>query len=241
MTEDTTTPQSVSGTPTRRFRRMRRLALVLAALVIVVLVADGIWKQKFKAHDDAVAHFQGVSENFTWLFDERKLTPLGNVFMKDNGAPTTVGSCVPASVLKFLFSMQTPPDMFARNFPRLSLAGRKLVTDDDWRHLKNLRNLKELSLGAVSDTELLHHVKGLTGLVQFDVFGRDVTDSGLEVLNYLTDLEVLSLSNTQVSDQGLVHVRGLTNLRELDLAQTQITDAGLVHLKRLKNLQKIKL
>ena len=59
------------------------------------------------------------------------------------------------------------------------------------------------------------------------------SDAGLDHLQELTTLEVLSLSNIHLTDAGLAHLRGLTKLKMLSLDNTQVTDAGLTHLKGL--------
>ena len=40
-----------------------------------------------------------------------------------------------------------------------------------------------------------------------------------------------------MSDSGLEHLKGLTNLQELWLGNTKVTDAGLAHLNGFTNLQ----
>ena len=57
--------------------------------------------------------------------------------------------------------------------------------------------------------------------------GTDVTNTDLEYLKDLPDLEFLSLTYTRVTDTGLEHLKELTNLRELHLANTQVTDEGV--------------
>ncbi len=64
-----------------------------------------------------------------------------------------------------------------------------------------------------------------------------VTDAGLEHLGGLTKLEFLGLSGTQTTDAGLENLERLTGLRDLVLRETQITNAGLEHLKGLSQLE----
>ena len=59
--------------------------------------------------------------------------------------------------------------------------------------------------------------------------GTPITDSGLEYLTGLTQLQSLNLNNTQVTDKGLGHLKGLTALQSLDLGYTRLTDTGLQH------------
>ena len=66
-----------------------------------------------------------------------------------------------------------------------------------------------------------------------------ITDVGLRYLNGLTNLEVLTLTNTKTTDAALVHLKGLTSLQTLILSYTAITDEGLVHFKGLTKLQRL--
>ncbi len=63
------------------------------------------------------------------------------------------------------------------------------------------------------------------------------TDTQLELLRGLDQLQTLDVENSKVSDKGLRHLAELIELRSLDLHGTQITDEGLKHLNKLKNLQ----
>ena len=73
--------------------------------------------------------------------------------------------------------------------------------------------------------------------VGFDA--SQITDAGLEHLDGLSQLQLLSLADTQVTDAGLEHLKGLSQLQELWLDRTQVTDAGLEHLKGLSQLQEL--
>jgi len=64
-----------------------------------------------------------------------------------------------------------------------------------------------------------------------------VTDPGLEYLDWLPSLKSLDLCRSNVSDQGLAHVRTQTNLNYLNLCLTPISDAALAHLQKLTNLE----
>ena len=64
------------------------------------------------------------------------------------------------------------------------------MTDDGLQDLKELTQLKRLTLG---DTK--------------------VTDAGLEALEGLAQLQVLWLDGTQITDAGLEHLEGLTQLQ----------------------------
>jgi len=83
----------------------------------------------------------------------------------------------------------------------------------------------------------LERLRGLTNLVELDLFGTRITDAGLEDLPVLTQLKTLVLTNTAVTDASLARLQGLTRLESLSLDGTQVTDSGLVHVPSLKNLR----
>jgi Leucine-rich repeat (LRR) protein len=83
------------------------------------------------------------------------------------------------------------------------------VTDAGLKHLKGLRNLKELCLT-----------------------GTKITDAGLEQLKSLKGLRWLYLDRTQVSDTGVQHFKELSNLEWLHVVHTQVTDKGVKKLKQ---------
>lgn len=68
-----------------------------------------------------------------------------------------------------------------------------------------------------------------------------ITNSGLEQLKQLSDLELLNLYGNGISDAGLVHLQGLSKLRELNLSLLAITDKGMIHLQSLVQLEQLEL
>ena len=97
-----------------------------------------------------------------------------------------------------------------------SAAGDGRITDAGLAHLKNLLNLRFLS-----------------------VRGTEITDAGLPHLAGLEDLEELDLGINRLGDAGLIHLKSLKSLRKLRLSATNITDAGLAHLEAMKNLKSL--
>lgn len=59
-----------------------------------------------------------------------------------------------------------------------------------------------------------------------------VTDSGLEHLKNLIELQSLDISYTDVTDVGAENLMGLNQLNELNLYHTQVTDEGVAKLQR---------
>lgn len=83
------------------------------------------------------------------------------------------------------------------------------VTDDDLEHLKELSEVKQLSL-----------------------HGAAVTDAGLEHLREMFELRRLYLVDTQVSDAGLEYLHELTRLENLCLINTNVSPAGVRRLSQ---------
>ena len=108
---------------------------------------------------------------------------------------------------------------------------RKLFGDDFFANVSEVQ---------FNDTQLtdtgLERIKGLSELQGLSLTNTQVTDTGLEHLKGLTKLAKLSV-NRQVTDAGLDCLKGLPHLQWLSLSRTQITDAGLERLKRLSELQ----
>ena len=78
---------------------------------------------------------------------------------------------------------------------------------------------------------------GVLKVRQVTVLSRyNLTDAGLwhlkGLLERLTNLKELFLTDTNVTDAGLEHLQGLTNLRYLDVSATKVTDAGVKKLQQ---------
>ena len=89
--------------------------------------------------------------------------------------------------------------------------------------------------------EGLEHLEGLTQLKILSLDGTQVTDAEMQRVERLTQLKHLSLESTRITDIGLEHFQRLTLLKSLSLKRTQITDAGLEHLEELKRLEALPL
>lgn len=120
----------------------------------------------------------------------------------------------------------------------LKRSDEQRITKEDWRHLSELRHLKELWLrGKVTDDEIAHVVR-LTDLDLLSLAGTSISDDGLKRLKSLRNLKRLDLGATEITDEGLPHLLDLPKLEFLNLdGCTRITDEGLMtHLKGAKNL-----
>ena len=92
----------------------------------------------------------------------------------------------------------------------------------------------------VSDTRL-EHLKRLPQLQVLNLNGTTAGDDEMEILKGLTQLRGLYLRDTKVSDAGLEHLKGLTQLQLLSLDHTKVSDVGLEHLMGLPQLHRLEL
>jgi len=66
-----------------------------------------------------------------------------------------------------------------------------------------------------------------------------ITDSALQYIGKLTELQQLHVENTAVGDTGLRHLQACKQLRYLNLVNTKVTDEGLGTLVQLPALQTV--
>ncbi len=88
----------------------------------------------------------------------------------------------------------------------------------------------------ITDSEM-QQVQELHQLQFLSLSGTRVTDAGLRRIDALTRLGVLRLDGTRVTDVGLRHIDALTRLEVLELDRTRVTDAGLEHIHDLPRLR----
>ncbi len=120
-------------------------------------------------------------------------------------------------------------------------------TGDGWRHVKNLKSLKSITLnfnttqrGDVNSAMLdaLSECPQLTTLTLYQ--GKLGTESSL-ALSKLTQLKHLSLQDSDFDDDKMAHLSSLVQLESLNLRGTNVTGVGLSHLATLKNLKQLDL
>lgn len=99
---------------------------------------------------------------------------------------------------------------------RLDLSRTK-ITDAGLKHLKPLRELREVSFR----------------------YAEFITADGLAVLKNWTRLEKLDLRGARVTSRIFEHMGTLRNLRDLDLGFTEITDEGFDQLIQLPKLERL--
>lgn len=85
--------------------------------------------------------------------------------------------------------------------------------------------------------ETIKLVSVLQSLEKLDVGDSNITDEGLEPLQKLPKLRVLSLNLTQITNVGLDHLKELKSLERLRLHATAISDDGMVSIARLSTLK----
>ena len=116
------------------------------------------------------------------------------------------------------------------------------ISDDGLKNLSALHNLVELD---VSEDSLLtdsgmQYLSGLTNLQKLNLWRVQIGDTGVQYLKPLTNLKWLNLDNTRLSDAGLPALKGMQNLTFLHLGSTSVSDAGLIHLTGLTALRDLK-
>ena len=71
------------------------------------------------------------------------------------------------------------------------------------------------------------------------VYAEAKSDSSLEHIADLSQVQGLALMNSHVTDAGVKHLEGLTRLKWVNLNITGITDAGLENLSRIRSLRSL--
>ena len=99
--------------------------------------------------------------------------------------------------------------------------------------LKHVRCLRWLAICSprIPDSGLAELAK-LSSLTELSLSGP-TSDSGMQELEGMTQLEVIDLSSAKITDVGLAVLAKLPNLRTVKLCSCQqVTDAGVGHLKK---------
>ncbi|MEC9091921.1 MAG: hypothetical protein VX438_04390 [Planctomycetota bacterium] len=128
-------------------------------------------------------------------------------------------------------------------FPNLQQirVGQTKVGDVGLAHLQNLKTLVALDLtdcNKVSDTGL-GHLENLPKLKMLKVWGKGITNKGLESIGKISNLEVLGMNDTRIDDEGMFAVNGLTKLKEVSFARTAVSDFGIMQLTGATNMKKM--
>ncbi len=168
----------------------------------------------------------------------------------------TFNSTLPLKV----FERQTSdlPDRVIGFTPANSSVGLKTPTNGRWyvrpvgpltaELMKQL--VEEIRAGRISgvdfsdrwdiSNEQLAILQGLPGLRILLLARTRVNDQGIEHIQDLRNLEILSLSR-MTTDQGLSKLKNLSRLRDLDLSDSRVSDKGISFLGAFKKLERLAL
>jgi hypothetical protein len=139
-------------------------------------------------------------------------------------------------------------DCFAhlRALPRIERAFfyQAPFQDRDVVHLKHLTNLKSLTFNAGSlsgpnaprQFEFLQYLPQLESLSLID---SNFGDADAEHLKGATKLKTLFIYGSEIGDDGLAQLQHLKNLEYIGLGGTNVTDRGIAYLNALPKLQYI--
>lgn len=78
----------------------------------------------------------------------------------------------------------------------------------------------------ITDNQLVH-LSTFPCLRRLDLTGTKVSDTGMDLVAGLTNLEVLILDRTALSDAGLVKLEKLSRLRRISVIDTGVTPAAI--------------
>jgi len=119
------------------------------------------------------------------------------------------------------------------------------ISDKGMVHLAELKGLEYLDLPNYGITERgLAYITGLNNLKHLWVcgsFNSPLTDTALQQVSQLQNLEYLLISGTGFTNAGMDYLAKLTNLKELYLTTDSVTNEGVAKLKALKSLEKLTL
>ena len=112
------------------------------------------------------------------------------------------------------------------------------VTDDGLRHLRDLKDLKEIEfhgLAKVTGRGLMW-LKGLPNVEKLNLSQMPVTDEGIRNLESWKNLKHVALTSTRVSDSSLGIIGQMENVEVLGVAGTIISDAGFLNIRKHEKL-----
>ena len=128
-----------------------------------------------------------------------------------------------ANVESVDFTRQKPTDV-----DRLDDAGLQQLEE----HLKGLPRLKRLAISGKGVTARRSQTScDLEPIKSLSIWRTSITDSGLEPIQRLTQLERLFVDETGITDAGLRRLEGLKHLKLLHLRGTNVTVEGVQKLQ----------
>jgi hypothetical protein len=148
----------------------------------------------------------------------------------------------------------------------VSISDGSKLTDDDFKQLTHLSNLKMLTLSKCLDDKQVALLPALAGLEYLQTNLTDVSDDGIKPLAQLKNLKTLKFfhpgksfsgsglaqlaempnlqsltvaGSLEFNDEGMAAVAKLSGLKEFRTWHTGATDEGVKKLKALKNLKSL--
>lgn len=120
------------------------------------------------------------------------------------------------------------------------------ISDEGFKHFKNLRNLKKLTLWHCFNKQFngsgSAHLADLPKLESYACDGSTFNDEGLKACAKLKQVSALHFHHTMATNAGLAHLKGMENLKSLMLStqfSMRLGDAALEHIAELPNLEKL--
>lgn len=169
-------------------------------------------------------------------------------FVTDEGARHLASLTNLEELKLFASSIGDPGQAYLRNLTQLkwlSLSGKG--TEYGLRHISNLTRLENLSIGFgvgyPVTTVGLEHLKQMKELQELRLDGCEVSDDGLRMIaESFPKLESLQLQDGTMTNAGIAHLAGLQHLRQLGLKECALVgDAGVSHLSDLLDLKSLSL
>jgi len=117
----------------------------------------------------------------------------------------------------------------------------------DWSisHLADNNVVPNLVSLDLADTDLsdlgMIKIAKFKKLKRLSLFYCNLTNSSLQHLSSLSNLEILNLDSRDIGDDGLFHLRSLQNLKSLDIFSGRVTDYGCSHIAKIKSLESLEL
>jgi hypothetical protein len=121
------------------------------------------------------------------------------------------------------------------------------ITDEGLKQIANCQDLRVLTFWnnpKITDASM-QTISQLERLHSLEAGGPLCGDAGLAYISEMEELRELKLSDYRdtpgITDAGMQHIGKLTNLELLSLQNASITDEGLRHLEKLKSLKTLNL
>jgi Leucine Rich repeat len=201
-------------------RRVWRRQLLVSLIAVVLMIGFVGWK--IVRQLTATWWLEANQYVVDWTIDKGNWKQGGSTSVRYTAARFTAFSNEkPTLALKFLRSLH--------RIEELDISGVIGLRDDTLAGLDDLTSLQRLNLDR-------------SRLPYWNQTREDgLTDVTLARIARLTKLIELNLSGHKITDSGLKQLAGLDLLRSLDLVETEITDAGLEHLKAIRSLRSVDL